>query len=53
MLQDREGWLDCVYLDLKKAFDKVALRHLFLKSEHIGGLKSNILKWLKDYLKNK
>ena len=23
IMQERDGWVDCAYLDLKKAFDKV------------------------------
>ncbi len=23
IVQERDGWVDCIYLDLKKAFDKV------------------------------
>ena len=33
--QERNGWADCIYLDLKKAFDKVLHRRLLWKLEHI------------------
>ena len=50
VLQEREGSVDCVYLRLKKAFNKVPHQRLLWKLEHVGGLKGNILKWMKDYL---
>ena len=28
IVQERDGWVDCVYLDLKKAFDKVLHKRL-------------------------
>ena len=40
--QERDGWADCIYLDLKKAFDKDPHRRLLLKLQHIGGLKGTI-----------
>ena len=50
VVQERNGWVDAVYLDLKKAFDKVPHRRLIWKLENIGGLKGNVLNWMKDYL---
>jgi len=47
VIQERDGWADCVYLDLKKAFDKVPHKRLLWKLEHVGGLKGGILKWMK------
>ena len=49
-LQERDGWVDTVYLDLKKAFDKVPHKSLIWKLEHNGGLKGKVLEWMKDYL---
>ncbi len=31
IIQESEGWADCIYLDLKKAFDKVPHKRLILK----------------------
>ena len=48
------GWMVCMYLDMKKAFDKVPHKRLLLwKLEHIGGLKGKLLKWMGDYLKDR
>ncbi len=33
IIQEREGWADCVYMDLKKAFDKVPHKRLLRKIE--------------------
>ena len=32
-------WVDCIYLDLKKALDKVPHKKLFWKLENVGGLR--------------
>ena len=37
--QERDEWADCIYLHLKKPFDKIPHRRLLWKLEHIGGLK--------------
>lgn len=50
VVQEREGWADCIYLDFRKAFDTVPHKRLLWKLEQIGGLKGNILEWIKDYL---
>ncbi len=38
LTQERDGWVDCIYLDLKKAFDKVPHKKLLGKIESTGGL---------------
>ena len=50
MIQERDGWVDCVYLDLKKAFDKVPHNRLIWKLQEKGGLGGKLLDWMKDYL---
>ena len=51
--QERDGWADCIYLDLKKTFDKVPHERLLWKLETIGGLKGTIKNWMADYLKGR
>ena len=53
MTQEREGWVDCIYLDLKKVFDKVSHKRLLWKQENVGGLKGGWLKWVEDFLSNR
>ena len=50
--QKRDGWVDCIYLDFEKAFDKVPHKLLW-KLEHIGGLEGSLKNWMKDYLKGR
>ena len=51
-MDERDGWVDCTYLDLKKAFDKVLHKRLIWKLEHEGGIGGSILKWMEDFLSN-
>ena len=51
--QERDGWADCIYLDLKKIFDKIPHRRLLWKLEHIGGLKGTLKNWMELYLKGR
>ncbi len=53
IIQEREGWADCIYMDLKKAFDKVPHERLLWKLENVGGLKRVMRNWIKDYLSGK
>ena len=50
VVQEREGWADCVYLDLRKAFDKVPHKRLLWKLKTFGGIHGKLLKWMKEYL---
>ena len=50
IVQEREGWVDSVYLDLKKAFDKVPHNRLMWKLEKIGGVSGKLAEWMKNYL---
>ena len=43
----------CIYLDLRKAFDKVPHKPLLWKLETIGGLKGRLLRWMDDFLKDR
>ena len=53
IVQEREGWVDCVYLDLKKAFDRVPHKRLLCKLHHYGGVGGSLLKWMKNYLEGR
>lgn len=50
ILQEREGWVDCVYLDIKKAFDRVPHSRLRWKLKKFGGVQGSLLSWMEDYL---
>lgn len=43
MLQEKDSLVDCVYLDLVKAFDKVTHKLLIGKLKHSGGQKGSLL----------
>ena len=46
---DRAGQVDCVYLDMSKAFDKV--RHdLLMEKLRDAGFRGNLLTWFRAYL---
>lgn len=48
IIQGREGWPDCAYLDLKKAFDKVPRQRLLWKIKNIEDLQGNTLNWITE-----
>ena len=50
IIQERDGWADCVFLDLKKAFDKVPHKKLIEKLSIVGGLQGKLLEWMRDFL---
>lgn len=52
-LDGRDGWVDTVYLDIKKAFDKVPHNRLLWKLENIGGVRGKMLDWMRDYLRGR
>ena len=49
----RDGWAECIYLDLKKAFDKVPHKKLLWKFKNIGKLGGKILRWMEDFLRER
>jgi len=53
IVQERDGWVDCVYLDLKKAFDKVPHKRLLWKLNNMGGVSGALLKWMENYLQGR
>ena len=50
---NREGRVDAVYLDIKKAFDRVLHKRLLWKLNHLGGLRGKVLEWMQDYFKDR
>ena len=50
ILQEREGWVDCIYLDIKKAFDRVPHHRLIWKIKKYGRVRGKMLEWMTDYL---
>ena len=49
---DRAGHVDCVYLDMSKAFDKV--RHdLLIGKLRVAGFRGKLLDWLHVYLRDR
>lgn len=53
IIQERDGWADCAFLDLRKAFDKVPHKKLLRKLEIIGGIQGRLLDWMEDFLKER
>ena len=52
-MQERDGWVDSIYLDFKKAFDRVPHKRLIWKLEYIRGIQGCLLKWMQDFLKER
>ena len=52
-IQERDGWVDSIYLDFSKAFDKVPHKRLIWKLQHIGGVDGALLKWMIDFLQGR
>ncbi len=53
VVDQREGWVDCVYLDFKKAFDKVPHDRLLWKLKDIGRVGDKLYKWMENYLRER
>ena len=53
IIQERDGWVDSIYLDFSKAFDKVPHKRLIWKLQHIGGITDTLLQWMKDFLQGR
>ncbi len=53
VVQERDGWADAIYLDLKKDFDKVQHKRLMWKLKMVGRLGGRLLSWMKDFLSNR
>ncbi|MPC32966.1 hypothetical protein E2C01_026304 [Portunus trituberculatus] len=49
-----QRWTDghCIYLYIKKVFDKIRHSRLLWKLENIGGLRGIMSDWIRDYLKD-
>jgi len=45
-------WIDVIFLDFAKAFDKVPHRRLILKLEAYG-IRGELLKWVTDFLRDR
>ncbi len=52
-VQERDEWVDAVYLDLKKTFVKAPHKSFMWKLENEGGLKVATLRWIEGYLQGR
>lgn len=52
-MQGRDGWVGCVNLDLKKAFNKVPHERLVWKLREEGGIGGILLTWMKEFMKDR
>ena len=52
-MQERDGWVDCAYLDLKKALDKVPCTRHLCKLKYERGLDGALLTWMEDVLRGR
>ena len=53
ILQERDGWADCIYLDFQKAFDSVPHNRLVAKLDRMAGVRGRVLEWIKAYLQGR
>lgn len=52
-MQGRDGWVDTVFLDVKKAYDTVSHKTLLWNMEHIGRIRGIVSSWMRNYLKDR
>ena len=52
-IKNRDDRVDAVYLDIKKACNRIPHKGLLRKLKHIGGLRGKVLEWMQDHLKNR
>ncbi len=50
IVQEREGWVDSVYLGLRKVFDKVPLNRLVWKLKKVGRVSGKLAELMENYL---
>jgi len=50
IMQESERWINSVYLDFKKTFDRVSHQRFTWKLENRGGIKGQFMKWMKNFL---
>lgn len=50
ILPQREGCVDCIYLDFRNTFGRVLHKRLILKLKHGVAVKAKLLKCMKDFL---
>ena len=50
ILQERDGWVDCIFLDFQKAFDSVPHNRLLEKLDKLAGIRGTLKEWIRDYL---
>ncbi|WP_340581658.1 reverse transcriptase domain-containing protein, partial [Klebsiella pneumoniae] len=48
--QERDGWVDCIFLDCKKAFNTVPHKRLVQKLEDRACITGRGLQWIREYL---
>lgn len=50
ILQERNGWVDYIYLYFKKALDSVLHERLIEKLNKMNGVRGKMLYWIRAYL---
>ena len=49
---DQKKFIDCIFFDIKKAFDTINLNRLFAKLDNVG-ITGEMFSWLKSFLSNR